>query len=97
MNINKGEIVYCNLEVEYKRNKRTYLKQLNNFIFSRNYDDNDYPNIDVIKYSMFINKIDKKNAQYISNVKIVNLDILVRTGYKHKYENTQIRKSSRAN
>ena len=28
MNINKGEIVYCNLEVEYKRNKRTYIKEL---------------------------------------------------------------------
>ena len=97
MNIDKGEIVYCNLEVEYKRNKRTYLKQLNNFVFSRNYDDNDYPNIDVVKYSMFINKIDKKNAQYISNVKIVNLDILVRTGYKHKYENTNIRKFTRTN
>ena len=46
---------------------------------------------------MFINKIDKKNAQYISNVKIVNLDILARTGYKHKYENTQLRKLTRIN
>jgi len=97
MNINKGEIVYCNLEVEYKKKNRTYLKQLTNFVFSRNYDDNDYPNIDVVKYSMFINKIDKKNAQYISNVKIVNLDILKRTGYKHKYENTKIRKFTRTN
>ena len=97
MNINKGEIVYCNLEVEYKRNKRTYLKQLNNFVFARNYDDNDFPNIDVIKYSMFINKLDKKNAQYISNVKIVNLDILQRTGYKHKYENIKTREHTRTN
>ena len=36
---------------------------------------------------MLINKIDRKNAQYITNVKIVNLDIIKRTGYIHKYEN----------
>tara|TARA_R110002020_G_scaffold363240_1_gene575513 strand:+ start:1417 stop:1710 length:294 start_codon:yes stop_codon:yes gene_type:complete len=97
MNIDKGEIVYCNLEVEYKRNNRTYNKKFNNFVFSRKYDDSDFPNIDVIKYSMFINKIDRKNAQYISNVKIVNLDIIKRTGYIHKYENTQFRKFARIN
>jgi hypothetical protein len=97
MNINKGEIVYCNLEIEYKRNNRTYNKKFTKFIFARNYDDNDFPNIDVIKYPMFINKIDRKNAYYIFNVKIVNLDILVRTGYMHKYENTQFRKLTRTN
>tara|TARA_R110002020_G_scaffold309823_2_gene525724 strand:+ start:71 stop:364 length:294 start_codon:yes stop_codon:yes gene_type:complete len=97
MNINKGEIVYCNLEVEYRRNNRTYIKKFNNFIFARKYDDYDYPNIDVIKYSMFINKIDRKNAQYISNVKIVNLDIIKRTGYIHKYENIKFRKLARTN
>jgi len=89
MNINNGEIVYCNLEVEYKRNNRTYNKKFNQFVFAKQYNDTDFPNIDVIKYSMFINKIDRKNAQHISNVKIINLDILVRTGYIHKYENTQ--------
>ena len=97
MNINKGEIVYCNLEVEYRRNNRTYIKKFNNFIFARKYDDYDYPNIDVIKYSMFINKIDRKNAQYLSNIKIVNLDIIKRTGYIHKYENIKFRKLARTN
>ena len=97
MNINKGEIVYCNLEVEYRRNNRTYIKKFNNFIFARKYDDYDFPNIDVIKYSMFINKIDRKNAQYLSNIKIVNLDIIKRTGYIHKYENIKFRKLARTN
>ena len=86
MNIDKGEIVYCNLEVQYERNKKTYKKLLKKFIFARQYDDDIYPNINVIKYSMFINKIDKKNAYHISNVKIVNLDILVRTGYIAKFD-----------
>ena len=86
MNINKGEIVYCNLQVQYERNKKIYKKLLQKIIFARQYDDNLYPNIDVIKYSMFINKIDKKNAYYITNVKIVNLDILVRTGYIAKFD-----------
>jgi|TARA_R110001583_G_scaffold160975_2_gene312903 hypothetical protein len=86
MNIDKGEIVYCNLEVQYEKNKKTYIKLLKQFVFARQYDDNIYPNIDVIKYSMFINKIDKKNAYYISNVKIVNLDILARTGYIAKFD-----------
>ena len=85
MNINKGEIVYCNLEVNYDKNNRNYTKKFFNFVFSRNYDDNDFPNIDVIKYSMFINKLDKNNAQYISNVKIVDLKILSRTGYIAKF------------
>ena len=81
MNINKGEIVYCNLEVQYEKNKKTYKKLLKEFVFARQYDDNIYPNIDVIKYSMVINKIDKKNVYYIFNVKVLNLKILARTGY----------------
>jgi len=89
MNIDKGEIVFCNLEVEYKKNNRTYNRKFNDMVFARKYDDDDFPNIDVIKYSMFINKIDKKNAQYISNFKIVDLHIIQRTGYIHKYEKTK--------
>lgn len=89
MNIDKGEIVFCNLQVEYKKNNRTYNKKFNDIVFARKYDDDDFPNIDVIKYSMFINKIDKKNTQYISNFKIVDLHIIQRTGYIHKYENTK--------
>jgi hypothetical protein len=87
--IEKGEIVYCNITVEYINNKLKskfpIKKRLNNIIFSRFYDCINFPNLDVIKYSMFINKLDKKNAQYIDNIKIVDLSILARTGYKHKY------------
>tara|TARA_R110001599_G_scaffold112199_1_gene276886 strand:+ start:874 stop:1167 length:294 start_codon:yes stop_codon:yes gene_type:complete len=97
MNIDKGEIVFCNLEVSYERKGKKYNKKLKKFIFARKYDDNDFPNIDVIKYSMFINKLDRKNAYYISNVKIVNLDIIVRTGYIHRYETIKTRKFARTN
>jgi len=85
MKINKGEIVYCDIEFEYQRtnhkHKINFTKILNKCILARPYDCETFPILDVIKYSMLINKIDKKNAYYISNVKIVNLNILARTGY----------------
>ena len=87
--VNKGEIVYCNIEFEYKRIntkfKTNFTKILNKCIFARPYECDTFPILDVIKYSMLINKIDKKNAYYISNVKIVNLNILARTGYIAKF------------
>ena len=86
--IDKGELVYCNIEFEYQRKNFRYNKIFNKkfqqFIFSRSYDDEIFPKIDIIKDSMLINKIDRKNAQYITNVKIVNLDIIKRTGYINK-------------
>ena len=85
MKINKGEIVYCDIELEYQRknhiHKKTFTKTLNRCVFSRPYDCNNFPILDVVKYSMLINKMDRKNAYYISNVKVVNLNILARTGY----------------
>ena len=88
-NVNKGEIVFCNIILEYFRSnykfKKSFTKNLTECIFARKYDCNDFPNLDVVKYSMFINKLDRKNSQYISNVKIVNLKILTRTGYIAKF------------
>ena len=86
--VDKGELVYCNIEFEYQRKNfrytKTFNKKFQQFIFSRSYDDEIFPKIDVINDSMLINKIDRKNAQYITNVKIVNLDIIKRTGYINK-------------
>ena len=83
--IEKGEIVFCNLKVEYTRKnyrfRKVFYKEFKECVFSRKYDCNNFPNLDVIKYSRLINKIDYKNSYYISNVKIVNLSILARTGY----------------
>ena len=84
--INKGEIVFCNIEIEYTKLKKIIKKKFNRFIFSRFYDCIDYPNIDINKYYMLINKLDRKNAHNISNVKIVDLDIIVRTGYKTNFK-----------
>jgi len=86
-NVEKGELVYCNIEFEYQRNNSRitkYKKKINQFIFGRQYDCIDFPIIDVIKYPMLINKIDRKNSYYIDKVKIVNLDILAKTGFKNK-------------
>jgi hypothetical protein len=84
-NVEKGEIVYCNIEFEYNKSnyrfKKTFNKIFKNFIFARPYDCTTFPELDVIKYSMLINKIDRKNAYYLSNIKIVNLDILAKTGF----------------
>ena len=84
-NIEKGEIVYCNIEFEYQRtnyrNKNFFNKTLLKTIFARKYDCINFPDLDLIKYSMLINKIDRKNSYYIINLKVVNLKILARTGY----------------
>ncbi len=86
--VDKGELVYCNIEIEYKRSNYKYNKLLSKkfqqFIFSRSYDDELFPEIDIIKNYMLINKLDRKNAQYITKAKIVNLDIIKRTGYINK-------------
>lgn len=81
--VNKGEIVYCDVEFEYERenNRKKYIKKMNQFVFARPYNCINFPILDVIKYSMLINKLDRKNAYYIFKVKIVNLNILARTGY----------------
>ena len=88
--VEKGEIVYCNIELEYERTnfrfKKTFNKILTQFVFARPYDCESFPDLDVVKYSMLINKMDRKNAYYVSKVKIVNLDILARTGYIAKFD-----------
>lgn len=86
--VEKGELVYCNIEFEYEKTnskfKKIFKKKLVDAIFARPYDCINFPNIDVVKYPMLINKIDKKNAYYLSNVKIVYLKILAKTGYINK-------------
>ena len=87
-NIDKGEIVYCNIEVNYERTntkfKKPFVKILTKTIFARKYDCEEFPYLDVIKYAMFINQVDRKNSYYITKAKVVNLDILTRTGFINK-------------
>ena len=82
--LNKGELGYCNMEVLYTKNNKEYKKKLNQMIFSRNYDDNIFPILNVVNYKRFINKWDKKNNHLITKLEIVSLQIITRTGYKHK-------------
>jgi hypothetical protein len=96
-NVEKGEIVYCNVEIQYERTnskmKKLFNKVLNQAIFARPHDCTTFPELDVVKYYMLINKIDRKNSHYISKAKVVNLEILANTGYIN--ENIETRKTRR--
>tara|TARA_Y100001963_G_scaffold57513_1_gene80521 strand:+ start:1907 stop:2176 length:270 start_codon:yes stop_codon:yes gene_type:complete len=85
--IDKGEIVYCNMKVEFDRNNRKIIKNIDNCIFSRPWTDDNYPYLDVVNFSRFINKLEKNKKHKIENIKVINLDIITRTGYINKYAN----------
>lgn len=80
--IDKGEIVLCNITLKYLENNKVKNIELNNVIFSRKYISN-YPKLD--NKDIIISKIKSKNI--IKKIEVINLDIIVRTGYIHKYNN----------
>ncbi len=86
--IEKGEIVYCNMEIQYERQNtkfnRSFNKKMYQAIFCRPYDCDSFPILDVVKYKLLINKMDRKNSYYISKAKIINLDVITRAGFKNK-------------
>ena len=75
MQIKEGEIVVCNLKLKSK-NKITIL---NDIIFSRFYVDK-YPRLYKKQYKYFFNKHKLKDDFY----EVVNIEILLRAGFKHK-------------
>jgi hypothetical protein len=75
MEIKKGEIVVCNLKLKSK-NKITIL---NDILFSRFYVDK-YPILYKKQYKYFFNKHKLKDDFY----EVVKIEILLRTGFKHK-------------
>ena len=88
--INKGEIVFCNILLEYLENNKVKNIELNNVVFSRRYISN-YPKLD--NGDMIINTI--KSKYIIKDVKVIDLDIIARTGYIHKHKGyTEVSKNN---
>ncbi len=83
--IEKGQIVICDLELQYTRNGKIIKKILKNFLFSRDYDNDNFPNLDVIKNKRLINKLEKNKSHTIENLKVLSLNIILEAGFKHKY------------
>ena len=83
--IEKGQIVICDLELQYTRNGKIIKKILKNFLFSRDYDNDNFPNLDVIKNKRLINKLEKNKSHTIENLKVLSLNIILEPGFKHKY------------
>ena len=83
--IEKGQIVICDLELQYTRNGKIIKKILKNFLFSRDYDNDNFPNLDVIKNKRLINKLEKNKSHTIENLKVLSLNIILEVGFKHKY------------
>ena len=76
-----GELVYADAVFKFKLNGRAYKKTLTKAIVSRKYDG-DWPKLDTKRYSLIIGKlVDRKKVQDISDVEIIGLEILARTGY----------------
>lgn len=88
--INKGEIVYCNILLEYLENNKVKNLELNKVIFSRKYISN-YPKLD--NKDIIISKI--KSKYIIKDIKVIDLDIIARTGYIHKHKGyTEVSKNN---
>jgi len=88
--INKGEIVFCNILLEYLENNKVKNLELNRVIFSRKYISN-YPKLD--NKDIIISKI--KSKYIIKDIKVIDLDIIARTGYIHKHKGyTEVSKNN---
>ena len=51
----------------------------------RDYDNDNFPNLDVIKNKRLINKLEKNKSHTIENLKVLSLNIILEAGFKHKY------------
>lgn len=94
--INKGEIVFCNITLSYLESLKLKNIKLDRVVFSRSYISN-YPNLDINDSIVFKikSKIKSKVKCIISDVKVVDLHIIARTGYKHKLKGfTEVSKNN---
>lgn len=78
--LEKGEIIYGNITISYKQNKKDKTITLNDEILARKYEC-DYPNLDNKLYSGTLRKIDKKNKGDITDMKVIDVKIKARTGF----------------
>ena len=84
--LDKGEIVYCDITYQYERPFRNIKKvetvKLYKVVFGREYVSN-YPSLDYNIYKRDIRKINPKKP-LDCNVKVVDLHIHSRVGFKNK-------------
>ena len=73
--INPGEIVYTDLFVKDQKEK---IHELRKVVFSRNWKCQ-YPFLEYLEYTRFL-----KQHSIKSDVTIVDVKIITRTGFKHK-------------
>jgi len=95
-NIDKGEIVYCDITYQYDRPFRNVIKtetvKLYNVVFGRGYDCG-FPILDYTTYKRDIRKINKKKPLEC-DVKVVGLQIHERVGFKNKSKRyTEVKKN----
>jgi hypothetical protein len=95
-NLEPGEIVYCDITYEYekifRRKKAKEQAILTNIVFGREYKC-DYPLLDYEIYKRDIKKINRKKPIECS-VKVVDLHIHARTGFKNRTNKyTEVKKN----
>lgn len=79
-----GELVYADATFKFTLKGKIHRKTMLKSIISRKYEGN-WPILDDYMDSLIIGKlIDKKNRHEISNVEVIGLNILARTGFINK-------------
>ena len=82
--ITPGEIIFGDVTFSFvkitDKGKKRETKTLKDMVFSREYNDPDYPNIN--KKHLSASRIDKENR--FEDIKVVDVKISSRLGFKHK-------------
>ena len=79
-----GELVYADAVFKFKLKGRSYKKTMPKMIVSRKYEGN-WPKLDLKEDSLIVGKlVDRKKRYDVSEVEIIGLKVLARTGYINK-------------
>ena len=79
-----GELVYGDAVFKFKLKGKTYKKTMYKMIISRKYEGN-WPKLDNSEDGLIIGKlVDRKKRYDITEVEIIGLNVLARTGYINK-------------
>jgi len=79
-----GELVYADAVFKFKLKGRAYKKTLHKMIVSRKYKGN-WPKLDLNDDALMVGKlVDRKKRYDISEVEIIGLKVMARTGYINK-------------
>jgi len=80
----RRELVFADAVFKFKLKGRTYKKTMYKMIVSRKYEG-DWPKLDIKEDALIVGKlVDKKKRYDITDVEIIGLKVLARTGYINK-------------